>query len=99
MAELSTTPRWPALLRADIRPLALAGWATAALVVAALFLWLTEQCRPFTIDDAFISFRYAENLARGAGLVYNPGERVEGYTNFLWVLIIAAVYRLGGESL
>lgn len=41
-------------------------------------------------EDAFISFRYAENLVNGHGLVYNPGERVEGYTNFLWVLIIAA---------
>lgn len=44
-------------------------------------------------DDAFISFRYAKNLAHGHGLVWNPGEtpRVEGYTNFLWVLLMAAV--------
>lgn len=42
-----------------------------------------------TVDDAFISFRYAENLVRGRGLVFNPGERVEGYTNFLWVILIA----------
>lgn len=40
-------------------------------------------------DDAYISYRYAQNLVLGHGLVYNPGERVEGYTNFLWVLIIA----------
>ncbi|MCH2170772.1 hypothetical protein MK489_08295 [Myxococcota bacterium] len=40
-------------------------------------------------DDAFISFRYAENLANGQGLVFNPGERVEGYTNFLWTLVLA----------
>jgi hypothetical protein len=38
-------------------------------------------------DDAFISFRYARNLADGHGLVFNPGERVEGYTNFLWTVI------------
>jgi arabinofuranosyltransferase len=45
----------------------------------------------FQCDDAFISFRYARNLADGDGLVFNPGhERVEGYTNFLWVLILAA---------
>lgn len=43
-----------------------------------------------TIDDAFISFRYARNLTTGHGLVFNPGERVEGYTNFLWVMLIAA---------
>jgi hypothetical protein len=46
-------------------------------------------------DDAYISFRYAANWARGAGLVFNPGERVEGYTNFLWVAASAGVIRLG----
>jgi hypothetical protein len=46
-------------------------------------------------DDAFISFRYAENLTNGLGLVYNAGERVEGYTNFLWTLGIALGMRLG----
>ncbi len=45
-----------------------------------------------TNDDAFISFRYARNLASGNGLVFNPGERVEGYTNFLWVMLIAVSY-------
>ncbi len=47
------------------------------------------------IDDAFISFRYAENLAAGNGLVFNPGERVEGYTNFLWTVLLAGATRLG----
>ncbi len=41
-------------------------------------------------DDAFISFRYARNLVNGLGLVFNAGERVEGYTNFLWTMIMAA---------
>ncbi len=37
-------------------------------------------------DDAMISMRYARNLANGDGLVWNPGgERIEGYTNPLWV--------------
>lgn len=50
----------------------------------------------FLCDDAFISFRYARNLSRGFGLVFNPGrERVEGYTNFLWVLVLAALDRVG----
>lgn len=40
------------------------------------------------VDDAYISFRYAQNLARGNGLVFNPGERVEGYTNFLWTVFL-----------
>ena len=46
----------------------------------------------FLTDDAFISFRYVRNLLEGHGLVFNPGERVEGYSNFLWVLELAAVW-------
>lgn len=40
-------------------------------------------------DDAFISFRYAKNLKDGLGLVYNAGEFVEGFTNFLWTILIS----------
>ena len=50
----------------------------------------------FLTDDAFISFRYARNLLEGHGLVFNPGERVEGYSNFLWVLELAALWGLFG---
>lgn len=46
----------------------------------------------FLCDDAFISFRYARNLLEGHGLVFNPGEYVEGYSNFLWVLELAALW-------
>ena len=45
--------------------------------------------QPWIFDDAFIFFRYAENLNNGNGLVYNVGERVEGYTSFLWVILMA----------
>jgi hypothetical protein len=48
-------------------------------------------------DDAFISFRYAQNLVAGHGLVYNVGERVEGYTNFLWTMLAALALWLGGD--
>jgi hypothetical protein len=68
----------------------------ALLGLAALALWATNAWRErFLCDDAFISFRYADHLARGLGLVWNAGERVEGYTNFLWVLLMAAGLRLG----
>lgn len=43
----------------------------------------------YDTDDAYISFRYASNLVRGHGLTFNAGERVEGYTNFLWTLLMA----------
>lgn len=41
------------------------------------------------MDDAYISYRYGKNLMEGKGLVYNQGEYVEGYTNFLWTIITA----------
>ena len=61
----------------------------SGFVIVALFgTWEAWNLR-FVQDDAYISFRYAENLALGRGLVWNEGERVEGYTNFLWTVILA----------
>lgn len=40
------------------------------------------------VDDAYISFRYAQNAILGYGLFFNPGERVEGFTNFLWTTLM-----------
>ena len=45
----------------------------------------------YVCDDGFIAFQYVRNLLRGEGLVYNPGERVEGYSDFLWVVLLAGV--------
>ena len=61
----------------------------------ALLAWLTSVAW-FLTDDAFISFRYVRNLLAGHGLVFNPGEYVEGYTNFLWILELAALWGLFG---
>ena len=61
----------------------------------ALLAWLTSVAW-FLTDDAFISFRYVRNLLEGHGLVFNPGEYVEGYTNFLWILELAALWGLFG---
>jgi arabinofuranosyltransferase len=53
---------------------------------------------PYSVyDDSFISFRYARNLAQGHGPVFNPGERVEGYTNFLWTALMAMAIALGTD--
>jgi hypothetical protein len=46
-------------------------------------------------DDAMISMRYAYNLAHGLGLVWNPGEYVQGITNLGWTLVMAGVHALG----
>ena len=43
-------------------------------------------------DDAYITYRYAQNFFNGQGLVYNPGEYVEGYSNLLYTLLIVPVF-------
>jgi arabinofuranosyltransferase len=60
-------------------------------LVIGVGLLVHSRAWSFLCDDAFISFRYARNLAQHGELVYNfdPLERVEGYTNFLWVLLLA----------
>jgi len=49
-------------------------------------------------DDAYIAFRYAENLSRGRGLVFNPGEHVLGFTSPLHVLLAAGLHALVGHA-
>jgi len=46
-------------------------------------------------EDCFISYRYVENFIQGKGLVFNEGERVEGYSNFLWVMLLSLFRRFG----
>ncbi|MDA0335283.1 MAG: hypothetical protein O2782_08980 [bacterium] len=64
------------------------------LSCAGLFTFLSARY-DVVQDDAYISLVYARNLANGDGLVFNPGERVEGYTNFAWVLLLAVPHALG----
>ena len=49
------------------------------------------------LDDAWIHFQFARNLARGDGLSFNPGEPTSGSTAPLWTLLLAAVYLAGGD--
>ncbi|MCF7847729.1 MAG: hypothetical protein K9M45_02675 [Kiritimatiellales bacterium] len=65
--------------------------ATVLILLATALAWYFR----FIQDDAFISFRYARNLCEGHGLVFNIGERVEGYTNFLWTLLMAGGMKMG----
>jgi len=62
----------------------------------ALGAWAAIATR-WTCDDIFITLRYAQQFLAGHGFVYNVGERVEGYTHFLWLLIITAFERLGAD--
>src|SRR2546430_8458334 len=83
MMKLERTRWFPLLLE-----LALVG---AAVIGARL--WFLAFTR-VTYEDAFISLRYARNLAAGLGMVYNPGERVFGATTPLHVLLLAALTAL-----
>jgi len=66
------------------------------LIVLVPFAFLTYRFN-WLCDDAYISFRYAKHLAEGHGLRYNVGEAppVEGYSNFLWVLVLAPLEAIG----
>jgi hypothetical protein len=66
--------------------------ASATLVAFALF-------RALRHDDAYIAFQYARNWAEGRGLVFNPGERVFGFTSPLQVMVLAAASRVLGDLL
>ncbi|MCM2256713.1 MAG: hypothetical protein NDJ94_13710, partial [Vicinamibacteria bacterium] len=81
-------------------------WARRALglllcahaVYAAAFVartsFVVEDRRVFNLfDDAMVSMRYARNLVQGDGLVWNAGgERVEGFSNPLWVGLMALAH-------
>ncbi len=60
----------------------------AGLALTLLYAWV--------LDDAYIYFKYVDNwLLLGRGLIYNPGEYAEGFTSPLWMLLLAALRRVG----
>jgi hypothetical protein len=67
-----------------------------ALVLGSIALGLALHALAwsFVCDDAYISFRYSYNLAYHGELTFNPGQRVEGYTNFLWTVLIGLLLKL-----
>jgi hypothetical protein len=83
--------------RPAARPRAL---VDVAILIAAfgLFSLIALRMAPFVPDDSFISYRYAANLADGRGLRFNPtDEPVEGYSNFLWITLLAGAAWLGAD--
>ncbi len=70
-------------------------WIVLPIVALALLCArYTQLYRRNVVDDAMTSMQYAKQLALGNGLVFNVGERVEGYTNFLWVVFMTPIYWL-----
>ena len=73
----------------------------AGCLLLAIFAWNADQ---FTrgeggvpLDDAWIHFQFARNLARGDGLSFNPGQPTSGSTAPLWTVLLAATYAAGGR--
>ena len=86
-------------MHAATRTGAPAALRSASFALASLlFVWLWSDYRDYWLDDAFITFRYSRNLGAGFGAVYNLGERVEGYTSFLWMLLAGLPLRLAAGS-
>ena len=73
------------------RSLLLIAVLPALLLLARQIAWMW----PYVSDDAFISLRFAQRLLDGNGLTWTDGERVEGYSNLLWVLATALLGKLG----
>jgi hypothetical protein len=72
-------------------------FAAFAFLYICRLSFVVDGVRYFTlVDDQMISMRYAENLVNGHGLVWNVGgPRVEGYTNFAWMLYMAVFHLFG----
>ncbi|MBU8922788.1 MAG: hypothetical protein KOO63_13295 [Bacteroidales bacterium] len=68
----------------------------ALLVGAGILLVVGWKMFWFLTDDAYISFRYVSNSILGHGYVWNaaPFRPVEGYTNFLWIILLDVVWRI-----
>lgn len=89
---LAGRPWVRALARLDGR------WLLGLAVLVALGYALYASHRMFgrLYDDTHITLRYAQNLADGDGLRFNPGEQpVEGYTNFLLTVFLAGCAKVG----
>jgi arabinofuranosyltransferase len=65
------------------------------LAATGILTWRVRVYYPFISDDALISLRYAHRFIHGLGLTWNDGERVEGYSNLLWVLLSSALGAVG----
>ncbi len=85
--------------------MAATGWAAIFAVLGALLAFYLARSRELAgayglpLDDGWIHARFAQNLARGHGFSFNPGEPTSTTTGPLWTLLLALGYRLTGEHL
>src|SRR5690606_41903524 len=69
-------------------------YRVALLLASGCLAFLAAHFYPFLSDDALISLRYAERFIQGRGLTWDDYEKVEGYTNLLWVLLCSIPMKL-----
>lgn len=70
---------------------------TVILLTVVLIASLSHWFDAGLVDDGYIFLRYAENLGQGNGLVFNTGERVEGFSSPLWTLLLAVAGSAMGD--
>ena len=68
------------------------------LLLVVLASLLRTAVVTYTSDDAYISFTYARNFARGEGLRFNPEEQVYGFTNPIWTILISLPFGLLSQN-
>ncbi len=80
-------------------------WTVVPVAIALLMLWYALLARAqagelgFPLDDSWIHVRFAQNLAAGKGMSFNPGVPTSTTTSVLWTLLFAGAYRITHESL
>ncbi len=70
-------------------------WWLLAIALPLVLLFLHKVSQGFVVDDAYIVFRYVAHLSIGHGLVYNPGEYVEGFSCPSWVFLLSFFHMMG----
>jgi hypothetical protein len=81
------------------------GWIGLALLLTGLLAYYLARSKRLAgefglpLDDGWIHARFAQNLARGYGFSFNPGEPTSTTTGPLWTLLLSLGYRLSGEHL
>ena len=72
--------------------------AEKAMLCIALILFAVVMIRnAWLCDDAYITYRTVDNFVNGYGLTWNTAERVQAYTNPLWMFVVSAVYAITRE--
>jgi len=74
-----------------------ASQTTLLIILLILIVGIVVLRNAWVCDDAYISFRTVDNLVNGFGLTWNTDERVQGFTNPLWVFLMSLAYAFTGD--